>query len=408
MKQRAYWLDHGSNLTSELGNELLMAHSRDEPEPRRARRRRPRRRAPYDLAEPHEPGLHRALASQPVEARLEPRRGQRRAPREQTDEERVLREARSAANRKIGFMAHAICFGTTCLFLLFVAGFRVAMIVALSWGIGLVSHWFGALVAPRMRLKIIDDEVRDRLQTDVPRARRSLENEQSRRVEELSASIAHEIRNPITAAKSLVQQMGEDPGAYDNVEYANVALEELERVEKSISHLLRFAREEDIELCDVDLRDVIESAIETFRDRLAKSAVQIELETETAGAMRGDPEKLRRVVINLLSNALDAFDEVGIPEPRIHIQAGENLAGTEVWVRVKDNGPGMDAERLGKIFSPFYTSKASGTGLGLAITKKVVDAHGGSIEAHSEPGSGTEFLLTFPKAEPGAEAEETS
>lgn len=303
-------------------------------------------------------------------------------------------------------MAHAFAFGSVCLFLLFVAGFRPAMIVALAWGIGLGSHWFAAIVAPRLRGRMIDEEVNSRLQTDVPRERRTLENEQSRRVEELSASIAHEIRNPITAAKSLVQQMGEDPGANDNVEYANVALEELERVERSISHLLRFAREEDIELRSVELRAVIESAIETFRDRLGKCGVIIELETESAGDMQGDPEKLRRVLINLLGNALDAFEEVDIQEPRIHVQAGENLAGTEVWVRVKDNGPGMDPERLAKIFSPFYTSKASGTGLGLAITKKVVDAHGGSIEAHSEPGSGTEFVLTFPK--PDAAAGETS
>ena len=69
-------------------------------------------------------------------------------------------------------------------------------------------------------------------------------------------------------------------------------------------------------------------------------------------------------------------------------------------MRVRDNGPGMDPERLTRIFNPFYTSKSGGTGLGLAISKKVVDAHGGAIEAHAAPGSGTEFVLTFPK-DPG-------
>ncbi len=120
--------------------------------------------------------------------------------------------------------------------------------------------------------------------------------------------------------------------------------------------------------------------------------------------MRGDGEKLRRVIINLVGNALDALEEAAVPEPRLRILAGENLAGTEVWVRVRDNGPGIDPETLHKIFSPFYTSKESGTGLGLAISKKVVDAHGGSMEANSSPGSGAEFLLTFPKhAESGGE-----
>jgi signal transduction histidine kinase len=69
---------------------------------------------------------------------------------------------------------------------------------------------------------------------------------------------------------------------------------------------------------------------------------------------------------------------------------------------VKDNGPGIEPEKLDKIFSPFYTSKSSGTGLGLAISKKLVDAHGGSIEVDSAPGSGTEFILTFPKQAAGA------
>jgi signal transduction histidine kinase len=113
--------------------------------------------------------------------------------------------------------------------------------------------------------------------------------------------------------------------------------------------------------------------------------------------MRGDSEKLRRVIINLLSNALDALLESETPRPRIEIETGENLAGTEVWLRVRDNGPGIDPERLQEIWSPFYTSKESGTGLGLAISKKVVDAHGGSIEVDSGPGRGTGFLLTFPK-----------
>jgi signal transduction histidine kinase len=123
----------------------------------------------------------------------------------------------------------------------------------------------------------------------------------------------------------------------------------------------------------------------------------VEREIGAAGAMRGDPDKLRRVLINLLANALDALEQSGTPRPALQVSAGENLAGTEVWVRVRDNGPGMDGDTLHKIFSPFFTSKANGTGLGLAISKKLVDAHGGRLEANSAPGHGTEFVLTLPK-----------
>jgi two-component system sensor histidine kinase HydH len=234
----------------------------------------------------------------------------------------------------------------------------------------------------------------------VHQERRVLKTEHNRSVEELTASIAHEIRNPITAAKSLVQQMGEDPRAGENIEYAKVALEELDRVEKSVSHLLKFAREEEVRVSDMTMSDVIEAALDTFQDRIVALDVEILKDLDSRGAMRGDPEKLRRVIINLFSNALDALEQSATVGPRVEIQAGENLAGTEVWVRIRDNGPGMEPEKVEKIFKPFYTSKSNGTGLGLAITKKLVDAHGGSIEAVSQPGQGAEFVLTFPKAGP--------
>jgi signal transduction histidine kinase len=281
--------------------------------------------------------------------------------------------------------------------LLFVAGFRPAFLVALFWGIGVFFHFFGAVAAPGLKRRMIEREVHREVSNMAPRERRSIEGRHARSIEQLSASIAHEIRNPITAAKSLVQQMGEDPASRENVDYAKVALDELDRVERSISHLLRYAREEEIQIQDVHLHDIIESALVTFRDRIDRQDVLIDLELDAPGPMRGDPEKLRRIVINLIGNALDAMEEGGTPDPALHVAIGENLAGTEVWLRLRDNGPGIDEATVQKIFSPFYTSKSSGTGLGLAISKKLVEAHGGSIEVSSETGRGTEFVVTFPK-----------
>jgi signal transduction histidine kinase len=76
---------------------------------------------------------------------------------------------------------------------------------------------------------------------------------------------------------------------------------------------------------------------------------------------------------------------------------GENLAGSEVWIRVADNALGIDDEARQRIFDPFFTSREDGTGLGLALCRKIVDAHGGAIEVDTTPGEGAEFLLTFPK-----------
>ncbi|MEN8182470.1 MAG: ATP-binding protein [Myxococcota bacterium] len=349
-------------------------------EHRRGHRNR-RRARPVDLTPDPEPP--------------EPLRAERpRTRRRPSPEERAYREARRAARLKLSFVMHLVPYLATCFFLLFVAGFRPAMIVALAWGIGVACHGFVSVVAPNLQRRWIRREVSRRVAEDVSRSRRELEGRHARSLEQLSASIAHEIRNPITAAKSLVQQLGEDPRSGENVEYAKVALGELERVERSISHLLRFAREEELRPRETRMAEVIDSALESFRDRLERQQVDLRLDVVEAGSVRGDPEKLRRIVINLVGNALDALQSR--PSPSLEIQSGGNLAGTEVWVRVRDNGPGIEAERLERIFSPFHTSKSDGTGLGLAITRKLVEAHDGTIEVQSDPGLGTEFVVTFP------------
>ena len=153
---------------------------------------------------------------------------------------------------------------------------------------------------------------------------------------------------------------------------------------------------------DVRMVDVLESALETFRDRAARDGVEITRNFDTEGLVRGDADQLRRIVINLVGNGIDAMTEAQSERPQLDVSMGENLAGTEVWVRVKDNGGGIPDELREKIFSPFVTSKSGGTGLGLPITKKLVEGHGGTIELVTEPEQGTEFVLTIPKrATPG-------
>ena len=326
-------------------------------------------------------------------------RARERQPRSQPPARSVEDEARRRVGLRIGFYAHAIVFASTLLLLLVTAGFLPALIVALAWGIGLSVHAFFSVVAPAMRERWVDEEVR-RLRSEVLDERTVRTHRHARSLEQLSASIAHEIRNPITAAKSLVQQMGEDPSSEANLEYARIALDELDRVESSISHLLRYAREEPVELRPMRVGEVIDSALGALAPRLEGSAVRIERDIDEV-EVSGDPDKTRQVVVNLLSNALDALDgKEG--EPVLSIAAGRNLAGSAGWVRVRDNGPGIPKERLEKIFDPFFTSKTNGTGLGLAISRKMVEAQGGTLEVESELGQGTEFVLELPAARAGA------
>jgi signal transduction histidine kinase len=317
-------------------------------------------------------------------------------------EERALRVAHAVAERKTQLAGDVLWFlGVTTLLLIFVT--PIGVIVLLCWGLKVAKDVYELEIEPRLRERFVEQEVEKQVHASLSQQRLALEGEHARSLEQLSASIAHEIRNPITAAKSLVQQMGEMPTARENVDYARVALEELQRVERSVSHLLRFAREEEGDVAEVRMADVVESALESFRDRAKRSGIALEHRIDCDGTMIGNADQLRRVLINLVGNAIDALDESKSPAPRIDVHMGENLAGSEVWVQIKDNGPGIDRDLLAKMFSPFYTSKANGTGLGLAICKKLVDAHGGSIEVSSDPGAGAEFLLTFPKEFPTRE-----
>jgi signal transduction histidine kinase len=349
------------------------------------------------------------MADRGKRERIEPRRRRRlrskqsrsrrgRQSRQRTSEAGVYRAARKRANAKIGFLTHFICYGSVlALILVSSRSFRATFIVALSWGIGIATHYFAAVIAPGLRHRMIEEEVG----RSVSQERRVVETRHERSLEDLSASIAHEIRNPVTAAKSLVQQMGEDPVSSDNIQYANVALEELDRVERSISHLLRYARDEEIRFEPFEMAEVVESTLESVRDRIDLLGVEVELQLDTPGRMRGDAEQIRRVLVNLVGNALDAVEQSDTPVPRLQIMAGENLAGTEVWVRIRDNGSGIQQDVLEKIFNPFFTTKEKGTGLGLALSKKVVEAHGGSMEVQSNSETGTEFVLSFPRSAGG-------
>jgi signal transduction histidine kinase len=345
--------------------------------------------------------------SRPLQRRRLGRHGRRRSRRPRRDrvdpdegdltaEEREYRNARRLAERKLRLAGDAIKLALIgAVLLLFVR--IVGIIVLVCGGALLLREFYRLVVEPRLREKFVEGEVQNQVQATLSEERQALEGQHARSMEQLSASIAHEIRNPITAAKSLVQQMGEDVSTGENVEYAKIALEELDRVERSVSHLLRFARDEEMRMAELRMADVIDSALETFRDRIERAGIRLERRIDSEGAIRGDAEQLRRILINLVGNAIDALEESTAPDPRIEVEMGENLAGSEVWVRVGDNGPGLDADTRAKIFSPFYTSKASGTGLGLSICKKLVDAHGGSIEVESESGRGAGFLITLPK-----------
>lgn len=319
---------------------------------------------------------------------------QAEAPTRDAKNAAILKRARRRARAEVGFYAHLMSYlgviGFLALLNVLTARYPWFLWPALGWGLGLFAHYMAVFGSRTLKERYFYPAV----EREVRRETMSMRTEKQASIDELSATIAHEIRNPIAAAKSLVQQMGEDPRSVENVEYANVALEELDRVEKSISHLLRYAKEEDLTFAPASLAGVVDAALTEMRAKLDAGKVAVARNYIGGPTIVGDAEKLRQVFANVIDNAIDALEPVE-HERKLELFI-ENGLPNRARVRVRDNGIGIAPEKIDRIFNPFFTTKQKGTGLGMAISKKIVEAHEGAIDVLSEPGCGTEFVVTLP------------
>lgn len=312
-------------------------------------------------------------------------------------EAELLRRARRRARVEVAFYTHLMCYLGVTAFLALInvmtTGYPWFMWPTIGWGIGLFSHYMAVFGGRMVRERYFEPAVA----REVRREKTVMQTEKQASIDELSATIAHEIRNPIAAAKSLVQQMGEDPVSVENVEYAKVALDELDRVERRISHLLKFAKEEDYSFAPVNLANVVDSALTQMRAKMTSGNIHVARNYIGGPTVVADGEKLRQVFANILDNATDALESI-VEGRRIElfIENGTNGHANRATVRVRDNGQGIPADKIDRIFNPFFTTKEKGTGLGMAISKKIVEAHDGSIDVASEQGRGTEFVVSLP------------
>ncbi len=213
---------------------------------------------------------------------------------------------------------------------------------------------------------------------------------------ELTAGVAHEVRNPLGIIRASVQLL-EEPGADRETvrEATTVIKQEIDRLDKVIKALLDFGRPNRPHMQQVDLSDVIDDVV-LFTRRFAKqSNVRIERSIpETLPPVRADADQLKQVFVNLISNAVQAMQPIG---GLITVSAREDEGF--VSVTVADTGPGIPAARLPKIFDPFYSTRSDGTGLGLTMVHRIIDEHDGHIEVASNVGEGTSFTVSLPIAD---------
>jgi PAS domain S-box-containing protein len=228
-------------------------------------------------------------------------------------------------------------------------------------------------------------DITDRLELE----RKGAEAEAMAAMGALTTALAHEIRNPLNAAKLQLELFARRARKLSDAEArallqgpAEIVRDEMKRLGALLDEFLDLARPRQIERHELRVSDLFEEVSKLQELVLERHSVTLVVEVEPTDLLvRGDRDKLKQVLINLIVNAVEALEHTS--EPRIELRA--YLGDKVVSLCVSDNGPGVSTELLGSAFTPFVTSKASGTGLGLAIVQKIARQHGGFAELVALP-----------------------
>lgn len=244
------------------------------------------------------------------------------------------------------------------------------------------------------------------LSESLTEANRSLKlaQEEARRAErlaalgQLSAGLAHEIRNPLGVIKGSAEILAQKLETSDPLakELAGYIYTDVNRVSALVSRFLDFARPSQLALSATDITHVVERCLKIIAEQGSCARVKVERNfARDLPRVMLDQDLCDQVFTNLLMNACEAMGEQG-GELKIRVQRSDEIDG--VAVEIEDTGPGVPPELKEQIFNPFVTTKKTGVGLGLAIVSKLVDAHGGTVKLFSEAGHGACFRVTLPSA----------
>jgi signal transduction histidine kinase/CheY-like chemotaxis protein len=267
-----------------------------------------------------------------------------------------------------------------------------------------------SLVRTRERLERNEAELEDRVRqrtAELERANRSLRDAQQQLVqaEKLSAigrlvsGVAHELNNPLAAVLGNAEmiELSEERAQ----ERATVIRREAERCRRIVRDLLTFSRSTSVSQGEVDLNRLVSDVLATQAERLREAGVEVDTRLSAAGPVAlGDAHRLEQLLVNLLTNAVDALHARPVPR---RVVVGTHVDAEGLRLFVSDNGAGIAPEHLGRIFEPFFTTKpvGQGTGLGLALCYGIVREHNGRIEALNNRDSGACFRVTLvPRGSP--------
>lgn len=217
---------------------------------------------------------------------------------------------------------------------------------------------------------------------------------------EMSAGLAHEIRNPLGAIKGAAQCLDPKRVAAEEAEFLEVIVEEVNRLNGVVTAFLDYARPMKQNFGPTDLSEVVTRTVKLIQNDVPGNiTLKVELE-DGLPKVDGDAEQLKQVLINLVQNAVQAIaDQAGditIKTVRPERFGEPRFSAEQVELHVVDNGPGIPPDQQLNIFVPFFTTKQKGTGLGLAICQRIVKNHGGVITVQSRSGDGSTFIVRLP------------
>lgn len=215
---------------------------------------------------------------------------------------------------------------------------------------------------------------------------------------QLAAGVAHEINNPLGTimlySSMLKKEFAQKLDSTQPVEDLSLIIEEASRCKNIVANLLNFARQGKLNLEQINLKELIAEQLKQIKMAQTKGDVEFILESSNGFPIQGDRDQLKQVFLNILNNAYESMEDIPIKKVIISLESeGENII-----TKIKDSGCGIPKENIGKIFTPFFTTKkiGKGTGLGLAISYGIIKMHSGNITFESAPGVGTTFKIKLP------------